>query len=114
MFNFFIELRFSPSAGKQKKLAKATTASLNTNITSTTTDGTITTITDTPPEEKVNFVLMIKRNNKQIVKDLNIPMTSHLAANMRHKQLAEQAEHEEMKRLVLDYNQRQEEESYNG
>ena len=57
---------------------------------------------------------MLKRNNKQIVKDLNIPMTSHLAANMRHRQLAKQAEHEEMKRLVLGYNQRQEEESYNG
>lgn len=57
---------------------------------------------------------MMKRNNKQVVRDLHIPMSSHLAANIRHKQLAKQAEHEEMKRLVLDYNQRQEEESYNG
>ena len=75
--------------------------------------------TSTSAEEEkqsngVNFVLMMKRNNKQIVKDLNIPMTSDLAANIHHKQLAKQAEHEEMKRLVLDYNQRQEEESYNG
>jgi len=57
----------------------------------------------------------MKKNNKQVVKDLNIPMTSDLAANIRNKQLAERAEHEELKRLVLDYNQRQEEEeSYNG
>ncbi|XP_066925747.1 regulator of nonsense transcripts 2-like isoform X2 [Clytia hemisphaerica] len=83
--------------GKQKKYSTSTSTSVE--------------------EEKqsncVNFVLMMKRNNKQIVKDLNIPMTSDLAANIHHKQLAKQAEHEEMKRLVLDYNQRQEEESYN-
>lgn len=64
--------------------------------------------------EGVNFVLMLKKNNKQVMKDLSIPLTSDLAANIRNKQLAERAEHEEMKRLVLDYNQRQEEESYNG
>lgn len=57
---------------------------------------------------------MLKKNNKQVLKDLNIPLTSGLAANIHHKQLAERAEHEELKRLVLDYNQRQEEESYNG
>lgn len=61
----------------------------------------------------VNFVLMMKKNNKQVVKGLHIPMTSDLAANIRNKQIAERAEHEEMKRLVLDYNQRQEEESFN-
>lgn len=61
----------------------------------------------------VNFVLMLKKNNKQVLKGLNIPLTSDLAANIRNKQLAERAEHEEMKKLVLDYNQRQEEESYN-
>ena len=62
----------------------------------------------------VNFVLMLKKNNKQVLKGLSIPLTSDLAANIRNKQLAERAEHEEMKKLVLDYNQRQEEESYNG
>lgn len=57
---------------------------------------------------------MLKKNNKQVLKGLSIPLTSDLAANIRNKQLAERAEHEEMKKLVLDYNQRQEEESYNG
>ena len=61
-----------------------------------------------------NFVLMVKKGNKQQFKDLKIPLTSGLAANIRQKQMAEQAEQEEMKRLVLNYNQRQEEEIYNG
>ena len=64
--------------------------------------------------EAVSFILMLKKNNKQVLKDLPIPITADLAANIHDKQLAERAEHEEMKRLVLDYNQRQEEESYNG
>ena len=57
---------------------------------------------------------MLKKGNKQQFKDLNIPVTENLAANIRDKQVAERAEHEEMKRLVLDYNQRQEEEAFNG
>lgn len=61
-----------------------------------------------------NFVLMLKKGNKQHFKDLKIPLSSRLAANIRKKQIAEQAEQEEMKRLVLNYNQRQEEEIYNG
>lgn len=81
--------------GKQKKKS-------NTNDTNDSNDN-----------NSVNFVLMMKKNNKQVLRDLQIPVTSDLAANIRNKQLAERAEHEEMKRLVLDYNQRQEEESYN-
>ena len=64
--------------------------------------------------ESVKFVLMLKKGNKQQFRDLNIPVTENLAANIRDKQVAERAEHEEMKRLVLDYNQRQEEEAFNG
>eukprot|EP00794_Sanderia_malayensis_P006104 gene6104-6808_t len=63
--------------------------------------------------ESVKFVLMLKKGNKQQLKDLDIPVTEDLAANIRDKQLAEREEHEEMKRLVLDYNQRQEEEAFN-
>ena len=47
--------------------------------------------------------MMLKKNNKPVLKDLPIPITSDLAANIHDKQKAEQAEHEEMKRLVLDY-----------
>ncbi|KAK2571386.1 hypothetical protein P5673_003975 [Acropora cervicornis] len=42
-----------------------------------------------------------------------IPVSSGLAASIKDRQLAEQQEQEEVKRLVLDYNQRQEEEIYN-
>ena len=64
--------------------------------------------------DSVKFVLMLKKGNKQQFRDLNIPVTENLAANIRDKQVAERAEHEEMKRLVLGYNQRQEEEAFNG
>ncbi len=57
---------------------------------------------------------MVKKGTKQQFKDLNIPVSENLAAKIRDKQVAEREEHEEMKRLVLDYNQRQEEEAYNG
>ncbi|EDO46900.1 predicted protein, partial [Nematostella vectensis] len=65
-------------------------------------------------DEKMNFVLMLRKGNKQQYRDLEIPISSDLAANMREKQVAEQAEQQELKRLVLDHNQRQEEEIYNG
>jgi len=50
----------------------------------------------------------------QHLTDLQIPLSSELAANIRDRQMAEQQEQEEVKRLVLNYNQRQEEEIYNG
>ena len=62
----------------------------------------------------INFMVMLKKGNRQQLRDLKVPITSDLAANIREKQQEEQAEQEEVKRLVLDYNQRQEEESYNG
>ena len=63
---------------------------------------------------RVNFMVMLKKGNRQHLRDLKVPITSDLAANIREKQQEEQAEQEEVKRLVLDYNQRQEEETYNG
>jgi hypothetical protein len=64
---------------------------------------------------RVNFMVMLKKGNRQQLRDLHVPITSDLAANIREKQQEEQAEQEEVKRLVLDYNQRQEEEqTYNG
>ena len=63
---------------------------------------------------RVNFMVMLKKGSRQQLRDLKVPITSDLAANIREKQQEEQAEQEEVKRLVLDYNQRQEEETYNG
>lgn len=67
------------------------------------------------PEESDNlkFVIMLKKGSKQHFKNLEIPVSSGLAASIKDRQLAEQQEQEEVKRLVLDYNQRQEEEIYN-
>ncbi|CAB4029434.1 regulator of nonsense transcripts 2-like isoform X1 [Paramuricea clavata] len=62
---------------------------------------------------RVNFMVMLKKGNRQQLRDLKVPISSDLAANIREKQQEEQAEQEEVKRLVLDYNQRQEEETYN-
>lgn len=67
----------------------------------------------TEENENLNFVVMLKKGNKQQFKDLQIPLSSGLAANIRDRQMAEQQEQEEVKRLVLNYNQRQEEEIYN-
>jgi len=67
----------------------------------------------TEENESLNFVVMLKKGNKQHFKDLQIPLSSGLAANIRDRQMAEQQEQEEVKRLVLNYNQRQEEEIYN-
>lgn len=67
----------------------------------------------TEENESLNFVVMLKKGNKQHFKDLQIPLSSGLAANIRNRQIAEQQEQEEVKRLVLNYNQRQEEEIYN-
>ncbi|XP_078385093.1 regulator of nonsense transcripts 2-like isoform X2 [Oculina patagonica] len=67
----------------------------------------------TEENENLNFVVMLKKGNKPQFKDLQIPLSSGLAANIRDRQMAEQQEQEEVKRLVLNYNQRQEEEIYN-
>ena len=66
-------------------------------------------------DEPANFVLMTRgKGSRQQFKDLQIPLSADRAAHIREKQRAEQAEQEELKRLVLDFNQRQEEEVYNG
>ena len=65
-------------------------------------------------DQSATFVLMLRKGNKQQFKDFEVPISSNLASTVRQKQEAELAEQEEMKRLVLDYNQRQEEETYYG
>uniref|UniRef100_A0A646QJ82 Regulator of nonsense transcripts 2 n=1 Tax=Hemiscolopendra marginata TaxID=943146 RepID=A0A646QJ82_9MYRI len=60
----------------------------------------------------VNFVLMTRKGNKQQYKNLEVPVTSELAQNLRDKEEAERAEKERVKKLVLDISERQEEEDY--
>ncbi|XP_055045693.2 regulator of nonsense transcripts 2 [Misgurnus anguillicaudatus] len=64
-------------------------------------------ISDTMP-----FVMLTRKGNKQQFKILNVPLSSHLAANHFNQQQAEQEERMRMKKLTLDINERQEQEDY--
>lgn len=52
--------------------------------------------------------------SRQQYKILNVPLSSHLAANHFNQQQAEQEERMRMKKLTLDINERQEQEDYQG
>ncbi|XP_050522449.1 regulator of nonsense transcripts 2 [Daktulosphaira vitifoliae] len=66
-----------------------------------------------PNEDKsVNFILMLKKGNKQTFKNLQVPVDSELASNLKSQEMAEQAELRRVKQLTLDINNRQEEEDY--
>lgn len=60
----------------------------------------------------VNFVLMLRKGNKQQYKSLAVPIDSDLALNLRSQEKAERVEMEQVKRLTLDINDRLEEEDY--
>lgn len=67
-----------------------------------------------PTEETstINFVLMMRKGNKQSYKNLNVPVTSELALNLKEQEMAERMEKEKVKKLTLDINERLEEEDY--
>ncbi|XP_048123551.1 regulator of nonsense transcripts 2 [Alosa alosa] len=62
--------------------------------------------------ETMQFVMLTRKGNKQQFKILNVPLSSHLAANHFNQQQAEQEERMRMKKLTLDINERQEQEDY--
>uniref|UniRef100_A0A8C4Z512 MIF4G domain-containing protein n=1 Tax=Gadus morhua TaxID=8049 RepID=A0A8C4Z512_GADMO len=70
--------------------------------------------------ENLQFVMLTRKGNKQQAcvvccaqyKILNVPLSSHLAANHFNQQQAEQEERMRMKKLTLDINERQEQEDY--
>uniref|UniRef100_A0A671Y7R6 Regulator of nonsense transcripts 2 n=1 Tax=Sparus aurata TaxID=8175 RepID=A0A671Y7R6_SPAAU len=62
--------------------------------------------------ETMQFVMLTRKGNKQQYKILNVPLSSHLAANHFNQQQAEQEERMRMKKLTLDINERQEQEDY--
>ncbi|XP_047115400.1 regulator of nonsense transcripts 2 isoform X1 [Schistocerca piceifrons] len=64
---------------------------------------------DTPV---VNFVLMLKKGNKQQYKNVNVPIDSDMAMNLKNQEEAERAEKERVKRLTLNMSARLEEEEY--
>ncbi|XP_043944246.1 regulator of nonsense transcripts 2 isoform X2 [Protopterus annectens] len=67
---------------------------------------------DSELTETMPFVMLTRKGNKQQYKILNVPMSSHLAANHWSQQQAEQEERMRMKKLTLDINERQEQEDY--
>ncbi|CAL9682710.1 unnamed protein product [Knipowitschia caucasica] len=64
--------------------------------------------------DTMQFVMLTRKGNKQQYKILNVPLSSHLAANHFNQQQAEQEERMRMKKLTLDINERQEQEDYQG
>lgn len=71
--------------------------------------------TSVPTEQEkssVNFVVLLRKGNKQQYKNLEIPLDSDLAKNLKSQEKAERVEMEKVKRLTLDINERLEEEDY--
>ncbi|XP_022098777.1 regulator of nonsense transcripts 2-like [Acanthaster planci] len=62
--------------------------------------------------DSVNFVLMMRRGNKQHYHEFEVPKSSDLAANLRNRERLELAEKQRLKELTLTINDRQEEEDY--
>uniref|UniRef100_A0A673AEY5 Regulator of nonsense transcripts 2 n=1 Tax=Sphaeramia orbicularis TaxID=375764 RepID=A0A673AEY5_9TELE len=68
--------------------------------------------TEADISDTMQFVMLTRKGNKQQYKILNVPLSSHLAANHFNQQQAEQEERMRMKKLTLDINERQEQEDY--
>lgn len=58
----------------------------------------------------LRFKVMLKKGNRQQMKEVNIPLDSGLASSLMDTKQAVKHEHLEMKKLVLDHEKRQEEE----
>ena len=65
-------------------------------------------------ELRMKFTFMTKKGHKPQLKDLSIPIDSDLASNVHEAREALRDRHQEMKKLVLNYEQKQEEEEYLG
>lgn len=55
---------------------------------------------------------MLRKGHKKQYKNLEVPVTSDLAKNLKNKEEAEREEKEKFKKLTLDINERLEEEDY--
>lgn len=60
----------------------------------------------------MNFVLMLRKGNKQQYKNLAVPISSELAMNLKNREQEQKEEKERVKRLTLNITERQEEEDY--
>lgn len=62
----------------------------------------------------MNFTLFTKRGNKQQTRQIAIPAESALAVQTRTAQMQDKVEQQHLKRLVLNYEQREEAEELKG
>ncbi|WJX29255.1 Regulator of nonsense transcripts upf2 [Trifolium repens] len=65
---------------------------------------------DTGVNKEVQVKVLVKRGNKQQTKQMYIPSDSSLVQSTKQKEAAELQEKEDIKRLILEYNDREEEE----
>lgn len=54
------------------------------------------------------FTLLTKKGNRQQIKTMEVPSDSLLAVSTRSKQEAEREEQQQLKKLVLNYEEREE------
>ncbi|RKP10363.1 ARM repeat-containing protein, partial [Thamnocephalis sphaerospora] len=64
--------------------------------------------------KNVTFTLLLKRGNKQQTKAVEVPSDSALAVSTKQKQEAEKEEKQRLKQLVLNYEEREQEEEMQG
>jgi len=58
--------------------------------------------------EAMTFTMLTKKGNKQQLKTMQIPSNSSIAVHTRAQQMHNQVEHQQLKKLVLDYEMREE------
>ncbi|KAL6308040.1 transcription factor [Sparassis latifolia] len=71
-------------------------------------DGITSAANGAEQQSVMNFTLFTKRGNKQQTRQIAIPAESALAVQTRTAQLQDKVEQQHLKRLVLDYEQREE------
>jgi regulator of nonsense transcripts 2 len=59
--------------------------------------------------DSMSFRVLMKKGNKQAIKNIQVPLESPLAINSKVNQNAEREEQKELKRIVLKYEEREEE-----
>lgn len=67
---------------------------------------------ETGGSKEVQVKVLVKRGNKQQTKQMYIPRDCTLVQSTKQKEAAEFEEKQDIKRLVLEYNDREEEENY--
>ena len=69
---------------------------------------------DEVPEEKtIQFAVLMRKGQKQTIKEIAVPKDSEMAVNLLKQEEAQKLEKERMKKLTLEINERQEEEDLN-